>query len=84
MLLIYLSITTTTPERSTKPRVLVRQIQNMLRQTRCLNDTPNLDRALLLDKFANRKDKIGRELEQRHNVSKLTLITRPRLRCCGT
>jgi len=35
----------------------------MLRQISRLNDTPDLNRALLLDEFANRIYQIGRELE---------------------
>lgn len=43
------TITPRTPKRRAQCRILMRQVQNMLRQRRRLDDTPDLDRALLLN-----------------------------------
>lgn len=56
------TIATTTPECSTKRRVLVRQIQNVLRQLGCLDDTANLDCAFVFDELADGEEEVGREL----------------------
>jgi hypothetical protein len=46
-------LSTTTPERRTKRRIMMRQIQHILRQARSLNDTPDFDRTLILNQSAD-------------------------------
>jgi hypothetical protein len=58
------SLCPTAMESSTKSSILVRQVQNMLRQTRTLNDTPNLNCALFLNELANRIQQRWRELSK--------------------
>lgn len=57
------TIATAAPESSTKGGVLVCQIQYMLRQAGTLNDAPNLDRTLFLDKLTNGEKQRRRELQ---------------------
>jgi hypothetical protein len=42
-------LSTTTPESRTKRRIMMGQIQHILRQARSLNNTPHLDRTLILN-----------------------------------
>lgn len=59
-----LSLRSIALERSTEGRILVREVQDVLRQARSLDDTADLDRAFVLDKLADGVQKIRRELQE--------------------
>ena len=56
------AVATTASERSAQCRVLMRQVQDVLRQTGSLYNAPHLDCTFFLDKFANCKEQRGRKL----------------------
>jgi hypothetical protein len=56
------SIVTIALERRAKSSVLVRQIENGLRQACGLDDTPDFDGALVFDQSSDRVDQVRREL----------------------
>ena len=56
------SIRPATPERGTQLAVVMCQVQHLLGQIRRLNDTPNLDRTLVLDQFPDGVEQIRGKL----------------------
>ena len=59
---VFLSVAAAAAERRAQARVLVRQVEDVLRQVRGLHDAADLDRALGLDQLADRDEEVGREL----------------------
>ena len=56
------NIRSTTSERFAQLRVLMRELQDMLGKTGCLDHTPDFDRAFVLDQSSYRLEEEWREL----------------------
>lgn len=56
---VLLTIAAVAPEGRAQGRVLVRQVQHVLRHGRALDDAPDFDGAFFFDEFADREEECG-------------------------
>lgn len=59
---MFLTIRTTAPESGAQGRVVMGQVQNVLRQARCLDDAPNLHGTFVLDECPDRVQQLRAKL----------------------
>jgi len=57
-----LPLSPTAPERRTQRRIMMRQLQYILWKARCLDNTSDLQRTLILDQGTDRVQQLGTEL----------------------